>query len=181
MDAPFGPIHPPSPQRKIETAPGPSTCSIGESDLPYRGNPANKLRADTRIRGYHDNGVSCCHAGGSQEESDSMPYTIAMVAQKGGVGKSTLARMIAVEAAKGGLRTKIGDLDAQQSTCVQWAVRRARGGYKPLIRAEPFASVDVALKDADGYDLYVFDGAPHSSVQDAAGVLGVRLGGGPDE
>ena len=50
-----------------------------------------------------------------------MPYKIAMVAQKGGVGKSTLARMIAVEAAKGGLQAKIADLDTQQSTCVHWA------------------------------------------------------------
>ena len=39
-----------------------------------------------------------------------------MVAQKGGVGKSTLARIIAVEAAKGGLQAKIADLDTQQST-----------------------------------------------------------------
>ena len=94
-----------------------------------------------------------------------MPYTIAMVAQKGGVGKSTLARMIAVEAAKGGLRTTIADLDTQQSTCVQWSVRRARSGLRPLIRAEPFNSVDIALLDAADYDLYVFDGAPHSSVE----------------
>ena len=94
-----------------------------------------------------------------------MPYTIAMVAQKGGVGKSTLARMLAVEAAKGGLQAKIADLDTQQSTCVHWAVRRSRSGLLPTIRAEPFASVDVALKDAEDYDLYIFDGAPHSSVQ----------------
>ena len=56
-----------------------------------------------------------------------MTYTVAMVAQKGGVGKSTLARILAVEAAKGGLQAKIADLDTQQTTSVSWAARRAEG------------------------------------------------------
>ena len=94
-----------------------------------------------------------------------MPYKIAMVAQKGGVGKSTLARIIAVEAAKGGLAAKIADLDTQQSTSVNWAVRRAENGIEPEVRAEAFKSVDTALKDAETFDLYIFDGAPHSSVE----------------
>ena len=94
-----------------------------------------------------------------------MTYKIAMVAQKGGVGKSTLARIIAVEATKGGLQTKIADLDTQQSTCVQWATRRANNDLQPQIRVEAFNAVDIALKDAEGFDLYVFDGAPHSSVE----------------
>ena len=92
-----------------------------------------------------------------------MTYKIAMVAQKGGVGKSTLARIIAVEATKGGLQVKIADLDTQQSTSVNWATRRAENGIEPQIRAEPFKSVDTALKDAENFDLYIFDGAPHSS------------------
>ena len=94
-----------------------------------------------------------------------MAYKIAIVAQKGGVGKSTLARVIAVEAAKGGLQTKVADLDTQQSTCVHWAIRRARNEIEPVIRAEPFGAVGVALKDAEDYDLYVFDGAAKSSVE----------------
>ena len=92
-----------------------------------------------------------------------MHYKIAMVGQKGGVGKSTLARIIAVEATKGGLQAKIADMDTQQSTSVHWAARRAEKGIEPQIRAEPFRSVDTALKDAEGFDLYIFDGAPHSS------------------
>ena len=92
-----------------------------------------------------------------------MHYKIAMVGQKGGVGKSTLARIIAVEATKGGLQAKIADMDTQQSTSVNWAARRAEKGVEPQIRAEPFRSVDTALKDAEGFDLYIFDGAPHSS------------------
>ena len=92
-----------------------------------------------------------------------MTYKIAMVAQKGGVGKSTLARIIAVEATKGGLRTKIADLDTQQTTSVNWAARRAENSIEPSIRAEAFRSVDLALQDAINFDLYIFDGAPHSS------------------
>ncbi|MCP4932728.1 MAG: ParA family protein [bacterium] len=94
-----------------------------------------------------------------------MTYKIAMVAQKGGVGKSTLARIIVVEAAKGGLQAKIADLDTQQSTSVNWAVRRAENGIEPEIRAEAFKSVNTALKDAQNFDLYIFDGAPHSSAE----------------
>jgi len=95
----------------------------------------------------------------------SMTYRLAIVAQKGGVGKSTLARIIAVEATKGGLSTKIGDLDTQQATCVTWAARRADAGLEPEIRAEAFGSAKTALKDAEGFDFYVFDGAPHSSAE----------------
>ena len=94
-----------------------------------------------------------------------MTYKIAMVAQKGGVGKSTLARIIAVEAAKGGLQAKIADLDTQQKTSVNWAARRAENGIEPQIRAEAFKSVDTALNDAQSFDIYIFDGAPHSSIE----------------
>ena len=94
-----------------------------------------------------------------------MTYKVAMVAQKGGVGKSTLARIIAVEATKGGLQAKIADLDTQQKTSVNWAARRAENNLEPQIRAEAFKSVDTALKDAENFDLYIFDGAPHSSAE----------------
>ena len=92
-----------------------------------------------------------------------MTYILSTVAQKGGVGKSTLARMLAVEAAKDGLEVKIADLDTQQTTCVNWAARRASNKVKPNIRAEAFASADLALKDSSSFDLYIIDGAPHSS------------------
>ncbi len=92
-----------------------------------------------------------------------MTYKIAMVSQKGGVGKSTLARIIAVEAIKSGLQAKIADLDTQQTTSVNWAARRAENRITPDIRAESFSSIETALKDSNNFDLYIFDGAPHSS------------------
>ncbi|MCU7879194.1 MAG: ParA family protein [Candidatus Thiodiazotropha sp. (ex Lucinoma aequizonata)] len=94
-----------------------------------------------------------------------MTYKLAMVAQKGGVRKSTLARIIAVEATKGGLRTKMADLDTQQTTSVKWAARRANNGIEPPIRAESFRTVAQALQDAPSFDLYIFDAAPHSSME----------------
>ena len=45
-----------------------------------------------------------------------MAYIVGIASQKGGVGKSTLARIMAREFTVGGLRTKIADLDTQQQT-----------------------------------------------------------------
>ena len=63
-----------------------------------------------------------------------MTYIIGMVSQKGGVGKSTLARMMAREFVAGGLTTKIADLDTQQQTCTHWAGRRAEAGVTPELQ-----------------------------------------------
>jgi chromosome partitioning protein len=49
-----------------------------------------------------------------------MGVVVAFVSQKGGVGKSTLARALAREAAFGGLSVKVADLDMQQGTLVNW-------------------------------------------------------------
>lgn len=99
---------------------------------------------------------------------------------QGGVGKSTLARIIAVEAIKGGLHAKIADLDTQQTTSVNWAARRAANGLEPPIRAETFRSVDTALQGAENFDLYIFDGTLWHSGYSLAGrparVFGKRDG-----
>ena len=97
-----------------------------------------------------------------------MAYLIAVVSQKGGVGKSTLARLVAREAAAGGLRTKIADLDHQQQTTARWQARRAANGLSPEIRVEVFDRVQSAIDEADSFDVYIFDGAPHASKDTAA-------------
>lgn len=92
-----------------------------------------------------------------------MGCIIGFVSQKGGVGKSTLARLLAREIAAGGLSVKIADVDIQQATAYHWAKRRASNGFEPEIRIETFNSVKTALKEADQFDVYIFDGAPHAS------------------
>lgn len=92
-----------------------------------------------------------------------MGCIVGFVSQKGGVGKSTLARLLAREAAAGGLSVKIADVDIQQGTAYHWAKRRAENGFEPEIRIETFTSVKTALKETDQFDVYIFDGAPHAS------------------
>jgi chromosome partitioning protein len=94
-----------------------------------------------------------------------MGYVIGMISQKGGVGKSTLARMMAREFAEGGMSVKIADLDTQQQTCTHWAGRRAENGVTPEIQVQGFASVRSAVEDAARFDAYILDGKPNASEQ----------------
>lgn len=94
-----------------------------------------------------------------------MTYVIGMVSQKGGVGKSTLARMMAREFVAGGMRAKIADLDTQQQTCSYWAGRRAEAGVTPEVQVQSFASVRTALEDAERFDALILDGKPNASEQ----------------
>jgi chromosome partitioning protein len=88
---------------------------------------------------------------------------IAFVSQKGGVGKSTLSRALAREAAAGGLKTKIADLDTQQGTCIDWHRARLQAGYKPEVAAEAFQSAEKALDAAAHYDLLIIDAPARTS------------------
>ena len=94
-----------------------------------------------------------------------MTYIIGMVSQKGGVGKSTLARMMAREFVSGGMTTKIADLDTQQQTCTYWAGRRAENGVTPELQVQSFASVKTALAEASRFDALILDGKPNASEQ----------------
>jgi len=95
-------------------------------------------------------------------EVAGMAALVGLVSQKGGVGKSTLARLVAREYAAAGWQVKIADLDISQGTSTDWKQRRERSGVKPDIAVEPFGTVTQALKVTQLYDLVVFDGPPHS-------------------
>ena len=92
-----------------------------------------------------------------------MTLIIGSVQQKGGVGKSTLARLIAREYAAAGWNVKIADLDIGQGTSFNWQARRLQQGIKPVIAVEQFGSVEQALKTASLVDLLILDGPPHST------------------
>ena len=82
--------------------------------------------------------------------------TIALVAQKGGTGKTTLAVSLAVEAAGRGLSVVVIDLDPQASAC-HWSDRR--GEEAPaVIDAQPSRLPQALAKAAQaGVDLAVVD------------------------
>lgn len=92
-----------------------------------------------------------------------MPAVVAFVSQKGGVGKSTLARALAREGAKSGLRVKLADLDTQQGTAVDWHRTRLAAGIEPVISAEAYATAAQALAVASYYDLLILDGPARTS------------------
>jgi len=89
-----------------------------------------------------------------------MGEIISFVGQKGGTGKSTLARAFAVEAAKADTRVLIADLDEAQRTSWDWGQRRAANKLLPAIAVEMVprlqvftraADVDVMVVDAPGW------------------------------
>jgi chromosome partitioning protein len=94
---------------------------------------------------------------------------IVICSQKGGVGKSTLARLVAREYAATGWNVKIADLYVGQGTSFNWQALRLQSGGEPIIAVERFGSVDQALKVAHQVEMLILDGPPHST----AGTLGI--------
>jgi chromosome partitioning protein len=88
---------------------------------------------------------------------------IAFVSQKGGVGKSTLSRALAREAAAGGLTVKVADLDTQQGTSADWNRIRLNARIEPVLAVEAFATATQALRVADHYNLLIIDGPARTS------------------
>jgi chromosome partitioning protein len=84
------------------------------------------------------------------------------IGQKGGVGKSALARVLAVAAAKKGSKTLIADFDREQLTCVEWAARRRRAGHAPEVDAREFKTLKKLRKNVPGYDMVVVDTRGHA-------------------
>jgi chromosome partitioning protein len=88
---------------------------------------------------------------------------VAFISQKGGVGKSTLARALAREATASGLQVKVGDLDTDQATIVDWHKVRTQRGVEPAISVELFRNITEAIKAAARHDLLVVDGPAKAS------------------
>lgn len=86
-----------------------------------------------------------------------MPIIIAFVSQKGGVGKSTLARTLGSVVAHGGLSVMIADLDPQQSTTLNWKKIRQENQSDREIVVQSFLDIESALVDVDEFDVVIID------------------------
>jgi chromosome partitioning protein len=89
---------------------------------------------------------------------ENVAALVAWVSQKGGVSKSTLARALAVEAGRGGLKVKIADLDPGQGSTTDWHQDRVAAQLEPHIAVELFPTPKAAITAASGLDLLVIDG-----------------------
>ncbi len=92
-----------------------------------------------------------------------MPVIVSFVGQKGGVGKSTLARAFAAVAARGKLKVKLADLDVNQQTSVRWARTRAARGNGYPVEAEAYTTFEDVLASVRGIDLIIVDTPGHAS------------------
>jgi len=87
--------------------------------------------------------------------------TIAMISQKGGSGKTTVAVHLAVCAELAGKRSAIIDLDPQASA-IEWRSRR-QADTPEVIKAVPEQLADLlGQARANGADFTIIDTAPHS-------------------
>lgn len=94
-----------------------------------------------------------------------MAIRIAILSQKGGVGKSTLSRALATEYARNEWDVKIADMDLKQATSANWNRERMSNGHLPTVAVEVFANVKNVLKQDNQYDLIIFDGAGSADLQ----------------
>ncbi|WMY72458.1 ParA family protein [Buttiauxella selenatireducens] len=85
---------------------------------------------------------------------------ISFISQKGGVGRSTLARATAVECIRSGKSTHLCDLDSQQQTSAKWAERRDKSGFLPAVETDVYRRHDVALKATRHYPCLIVDTRP---------------------
>lgn len=100
-----------------------------------------------------------------------MGAVVAFISQKGGVGKSTLARAFAREVAANRLTVNLADLDIQQASTIGWGQRRLAAGINPEVPVEAFRTARAALRQADTLDYLVVDGPARAS----AGTLEIAI------
>src|SRR5258708_5683787 len=85
------------------------------------------------------------------------PVIVGFVSQKGGTGKSTLARALGAVVAAAGLRGKIADPDPHQTPV--WGGKKMRGGGnpEPAITVEAFDTASEAIASAEEDELLIID------------------------
>lgn len=93
--------------------------------------------------------------------SKSAPTTIAIVSQKGGSGKTTLAVHLATRAAQARKESCVIDTDPQ-ATAAAWS--DWRGDFLPVVVTAPPARLSRTIESAtkNGVDFIVIDTPPHA-------------------
>ena len=86
-----------------------------------------------------------------------MTLVISFLSQKGGVGKSSIARALAVACVNAGLKVLLADLDSRQQTIVNWNERRRHMQQTPYITVRTHDNVHAAIHDAGTCELLILD------------------------
>ena len=82
---------------------------------------------------------------------------ILFTSRKGGVGKSTLARAMAIALAAEGRKVLLADFDVEQRTCLRWQAQRLARHLEPAIDVEKFSKGAKLDRVAHRYDDVVLD------------------------
>lgn len=98
-------------------------------------------------------------------------HSLALVCQKGGAGKTTLAVHLAIEAHRRGFKTLLIDVDQQGSAA---KILERRGDEPPDVATEHPARLEASMRAAEqeGYDVVILDTAPQA---DQAAIKAARV------
>jgi len=91
-----------------------------------------------------------------------MTTLIGVLAQKGGVGKSSLSQLLAVEYVRQDWDVNLIDLDVSQASSRDWQVRREQNAVHPYILTSVTRDIGQALQIATRHEMAIFDAPPHS-------------------
>jgi chromosome partitioning protein len=86
-----------------------------------------------------------------------MARHILFTSQKGGVGKSTLARATAIALACTGRKVLLADFDIEQRTCMRWQAQRQARRLEPAIDVEKFSKEAKLDRVSHRYDDVILD------------------------
>lgn len=86
-----------------------------------------------------------------------------VASQKGGPGKSTIARAVAVSLRKNDWNVCLADMDKTQHSTFNWNMDREEAGIEPAIDVISCSNPKAALKAKAQCDALVIDGTPYAT------------------
>lgn len=99
---------------------------------------------------------------------------IALVAQKGGVGKTTLTINLAVALQKAGFKTAVFDLDKQDSASIWFERRDAESPHVEFINERKLPAV-LKAAEGQGFDFAIIDTPPSAGSEAVAALEAADL------